>query len=322
MTGHLSFELMALVAFVMGSLGIVFDVTYEGFMTEVIEIEDLTEGFQKLEVTASGAGVIGPGIGGVLLSAAGAALTIGLNAISYLVSAASLFLTHRRADLVRVVSAPSNLRGELSAGLRLVFADRILRDLTISTAMLNLGSGIVIPLIVIFATRNLGLNAGEYGLLYSITSTGFVLGASSVGLFGRRLGSGRGLTIAATGFAFSILLVPMASPGFGVLFLVAARFLNSASNTTFRVLLMSLIQTRADPAFRSRITSAERMITWGALPIGSLVGGALASGAPGMVGALVVAGIMPLVGVLILRTGPVWRVRLDSLKLTKESASA
>jgi MFS family permease len=309
LTGRLSFELLAFVAFFMGSLGIVFDATYESFMTEVIDIKDLTEGFQKMAVTASGAQIIGPGIGGTMLSACGAALTTAIIPAGYLASAGSLFLTRRRTNLVPVAVTAATLRQELTAGMRLVFGDRVLRDMALATALVNLGAGFVIALVVIFATRNLGLNAGEYGLLYTITSTGFFLGSTQVGRLSRRFGAGRSLTVAAALLAFSMLLVPLATPGLGVLFLVVARFLNTASNTSFNVLDVSLRQARANPAFRSRIASAFQFITWGVLPIGSLIGGWLA-GPLGIVNTLFIAGILPIVGIIILRTGPVWRAQI------------
>ena len=320
LTGHLSFEALALVAFGMGSLGIVFDATYESFMPEVIEISALTEGFQKMEVTASASRIVGPGLGGSLLSTAGAALTTALIPFGYLASAISLMATHRRPNFIPISSPPASLASELSAGLRLVFADRVLRDMALATALINLGAGFVITLVVLFATRNLGLNAGEYGLLYTVTSVGFMLGASQVGWLGRRFGAGRALTVAAAQIALSMLLVPLATPGVGIMFLVGARFLSTTSNTSFNVLDVSLRQARANPAFRSRIASAFQFITWGVLPIGSLLGGALA-GPLGIVNTLWLAGILPVFGVILLRTGPVWRAKIDDLSWAAESLS-
>ena len=53
----------------------------------------------------------------------------------------------------------SGLVHGIGEGLRRVAGDRILRDLAGSSAALNLGSGMILAVVVLFATTEIGLTA-------------------------------------------------------------------------------------------------------------------------------------------------------------------
>ena len=57
--------------------------------------------------------------------------------------------------------------------------DRILRDLAGSTAIFNLGSGMILAVVVLFATQEVGLDAAGFGLIYGLGNVGFVLGRAA-----------------------------------------------------------------------------------------------------------------------------------------------
>ena len=307
-TGHLSFELMAFVAFALGALTVLFDISIESFMPEIVPEADLIEGFQHMEVASSGSSIFGASLGGILLGTVGVFLTVLIDALSYVVSVVSLLFIRRQPDLpAPVAQEPAGVWQELWAGLRLVLGNRILRDLAISTALLNLGNGFMLALLVLFATRNLGLNAAEFGVLYAISNIGFLLGVTMVRYTSQKLGSGRALTSSVLLSVGAVLMIPLATPGIGITLLVVGRFMNAMAVTTYNILLKSTRQTLSPPAFRGRITGSFRLISWGVLPIGSLLGGAL-GGVIGVTQTMWVAVLFFIAAVLVLRVGPVWKL--------------
>ena len=104
-------------------------------------------------------------------------------------SAIALVGSPRRPDAGQPASAGVGLLGGIGDGLRRVAGDQLLRDLAGSTAMFNLGSGMILAVIVLFATHDVGLAAAGFGLVYGIGNIGFLLGAMPSGLLTSRFGS-------------------------------------------------------------------------------------------------------------------------------------
>jgi MFS family permease len=312
MTGRLDFTVLAAVAFLMGSLGVVFSVTKDGFIAQVVDDDSLvTGGYQRLESSSSAASIAGPGIGGALFGLLGTAGVIVLDAVSYAVSAVSLLLMAPSRPPAKATvphMTATSLGSEFLAGFRLMAGDRVLRDMAIATGLQNFGTGIIIALFVIWATRDNGMSAAAFGVMYSVTSLGFLVGVAAAGKADRRLGAGRAMTLATAATCVAMLLVPMASPGLGIVFLAASRVLISIALMTYNILLVSISQQRAGPAMRGRIAGSLQFIAGSAVPVGSVAGGLLASAAGTQV-ALWCAAIIPVAGVILLATGPVWRLR-------------
>jgi MFS family permease len=274
--GSASIELLYLVAVVVGSLSVFFTVACSSYLAVILPADRLVAGNQRLELSDSGARIAGPTIGGTLVEFAGGAAAVVLDAASYLISAIALFGSPRRGRPARPASPRIGLLGGIVVGLRRVAGDRVLRDLAGSTAIFNLGSGMVLAVIVLFATHDVGLDAAGFGLVYGIGNVGFVLGAMLVGALTSRIGVGRSLLGTAYLSALAMVLIAVAGPGPGVLLLVAGRFVGAVATPVFNVNVLSLRQARVDDAIMGRVNGTFQFVEWGILPIGSLLGGAIA----------------------------------------------
>ena len=88
--GVLRIELLYVVALLVGSFTVLFDVAHLAFVPFLVDRGQLVEGNSKLEATWSMAKVAGPGVGGVLVSLLGAPLAVVVDALSFVGSAAFL----------------------------------------------------------------------------------------------------------------------------------------------------------------------------------------------------------------------------------------
>jgi MFS family permease len=274
--GSASIELLYVVAFVVGSLSVFFTVACSSYLAIILPADRLVAGNQRLELSDSGARIAGPTIGGTLVAVAGGALAVVLDAASYLVSAIALIGSQRQAQPRQAASPRIGLLSGIVVGLRRVAGDRVLRDLAGSTAVFNLGSGMVLAVIVLFATRDVGLDAAGFGLVYGIGNVGFLLGAMLVGALTSRLGVGRSLLGTAYLSALAMVLIAVAGPGPGMLLLLAGRFVGAIATPVFNVNVLSLRQARVDDAIMGRVNGTFQFVEWGILPVGSLLGGAIA----------------------------------------------
>ncbi len=77
------------VAFATSVLTVFFDVAYQSYLPVLVPTEQLVEGNSKIGASQSFAEFAGPGLGGLLVSAVGAAYAVLLDAVSFAVSTAA-----------------------------------------------------------------------------------------------------------------------------------------------------------------------------------------------------------------------------------------
>ena len=311
LAGTISLAILCLVALVVGSLSVFFSVAYTSYVATLLEADRLVAGNQRLELSDSAAQVVGPTIGGMILAVFGGAAATALDGVSYLVSAVAVAAA--RPDTPTEPVRPAvriGLVDGIGEGLRRVAGDRILRDLAGSTAMINLGSGMLLAVVVLFATTDLGLGAAQFGLIYGLGNIGFLLGALSVGVLTNRLGIGRTFAWSTYVTALAMILIALAGGTAGVVLLLAGRFIGAAATPLFNVNALSLRQARVSDAIMGRVNATFLFIDWGPLPLGSLIGGLLATGF-GPRAALVAAAVCGVVGAAWIALSPA--ARLTSL---------
>ncbi len=85
--GQLHMEYLYGVAFSVGSLNVFFNTAYFAFLPTLVQRQQLVFGNSKLQVSASAAQIVGPGLAGALVQWFTAPLAIVLDALSFLLSA-------------------------------------------------------------------------------------------------------------------------------------------------------------------------------------------------------------------------------------------
>ena len=148
----------------------------------------------------------------MLIAAVGAPVAILIDSASYLASAVLLFGISRQEPQPAGAVEPSDILGDIRAGLRVTFTNPILRAFALEAATNNLAWQVVEVVLLIYATQVLGLDALAIGILFSVGAVGAVLGAVSAGALGRRLGVGRTITAAMVACGAGTLLIPLAMP--------------------------------------------------------------------------------------------------------------
>ena len=187
-------------------------------------------------------------------------------------------LRHRAAPPGPAAGAPrAGLRREIGEGLTVTYRNPVLRSMAGLAATYNLFAQVIAALLVLYATTELGMAAGLIGLVVAAGSVGALAGAALTGRLQGRLGVGPALILAVVVECASLLLVPLAGGptalAAGVLGLafVGNGFGLGLSN----VLAVSLRQAVTPDRLLGRMNASYRFLTYGAVPIGALLGGAL-----------------------------------------------
>jgi MFS family permease len=144
------------VAVAAGICTVFFDVSYQSYLPALLKQDHLTDGNGKLSTSQSFAELAGPGLGGGLVAAFGAAGAITADAVSYAVSVASLLgIRHREPR-----PTGHRERASIAEGLRFVAGDPILRRIVACSGTSNLFGSTAAAVDMVYQIRELHVRPG------------------------------------------------------------------------------------------------------------------------------------------------------------------
>jgi MFS family permease len=265
------------VALAAGVATVFFDVSYQSYLPVLLKPENLMDGNGKLGATQSFAQFAGPGLGGALVGAVGAAAAMWADAISYVVSVASLLGIRAREQRAERAPEHRNLRAEIAEGLKFVVKHPILRKIVACTGTSNLFSSMATAIEIVFLIRVLHVHPAYTGLLFAISAIGGIAGGVFSGRLARRIGSARIIWFSILVFGLPQFLPALAEPGWSVALFPAGFAIFLFSAVVYNVAQVSYRQAVTAPQLMGRMNAAVRWIVWGTMPLGALIGGALGS---------------------------------------------
>jgi MFS family permease len=272
--GVLTMAQLLVVALLAGVAKVFFATAYRAYLPSLVDTDDLVEGNSRLQGSESAAQVAGPGLGGLLAQAFGAANGLIADAVSFLVSVFCLGGIEAREPRVEVRRRA--LRKEIAEGMRFVARDRLLRVFMVFGGAANLvltGYGAIT---VVFLLRGVGVSSGAAGLLIAAGSTGGVLGALCAPRLSRRIGSARALLVCKVGTTPFGLLIPLTGPGWRLGFFLVGTIGMVAGVVGGNVISGGFMQAYCPTRLMGRITTSIQVVNFGAIPIGAVLGGLLA----------------------------------------------
>lgn len=298
------------VAFGVGTCAVLAEVAHYAYVPTLVGRERLTAFNSRLQVSYSVSESAGPGIAGVLVQTITAPFAVLVDAISFLFSAAVLGSIRKREPPPPAEAKEVSLRRSLADGLRVLMSNRLLRPIIIAGLFVAAFENGVIALYVLYATRELGLEAATIGAIFIAGGLGAIPGAMLATRAGKKFGIGRaiiaGLLIAAT----AGLLVPLAggSTLLVIAMLATAKAVGALAFTVANIHQWSLRQAITPDHLAGRVTAAQRFIVYGGGSLGAIGGGAL-GGTIGLQPALFVCAIGAILAPLIIAFSPVRHLR-------------
>ncbi len=303
--GALTIAQLYAVAFVVGTLSVLFFVSHSTLFVSLVPRERYVEANQLLHGSRAASYIGGPSIGGVLVQLLSAPVTLLADAVSYLVSA--LFLGR-----ISPSEPPTEEegRGHFAAGVRFVWGEPTARASLLATATINFFNFVFFALFVLFATRELHVRPGTLGLVLGAASVGGLIGSLVVSRIARLIGIGPTFVVGCVLFPAPLVLVPLATGSHPVVLamLAAAEFGSGFGVMVLDISIGSIFQAVVPDRMRARFSGAYMVVNYGVRPLGGLAGGWLAS-AIGVRETLWVASLGALLGVLFLLPSPLPRMR-------------
>lgn len=299
--GFLSTGLLIAIGFGVGTASLCFRVAWNSYLPAIVPADNLVQANSKLRGTSTLAGLVGSGLGGALVSLLGGPQTLVITAAALCGSVAFLLAVRDTAlarDSGDVRGAPGtgestvagdtagqrehhserrSARRDIADGLRFVWDDGRLRAITLAAANLNVCASMLLALLVLYLTRQLGFSPALVGVVFIASGAGAIGGAVAAHPLGRAVGAGRAVVAGSLVFSVALFLYPAvaAAPmwlALSVLVGVGAVF--GAAVMIFDVHSAALRQRITPEPLQGRVAATMTFVTQGARPVGALLGGA------------------------------------------------
>jgi MFS family permease len=302
-TGSLTIEILYAVGFLCGAQNVVGGAAYQVLLAQMAGRKRLVEANAKVALGETSSALVGPGLAGGLIQLVTAPFAIVLDALTFFASALML----RRIRIAHDVPIPGprpSVTTEIHEGLKLVWNNRTLLALAWLTGLWQILHHMQIAVLILFATRELGLSAGAIGLTYVFGGVGCVIASALAQRLSARFGVGpiivHGLALTALGWQmFGLISGPV---WWATIALGCAMLMFDFGAILYGINYLALRQAITPDRLLGRMTATMRFLTVAAAPLGSLAGGALATGI-GLRGTLLTIGVL---GILLVAGTVLW----------------
>lgn len=276
---QLQITYLYIIAFLIGILTVFFQLAYEAYLPRLVEPAHLAEGNSKLSVSASLAELGGPGLGGLLIQIFTAPFALLIDVFSFVVSAFSLLLMHKPEPILPAPSKRADIRREIAVGFRAMIQNRYLRAFAGEAATYNFFWQMIQAIFILYAVRELHLNALLIGSIFAAGSVGALFGALGIERLAQRFGIGRMIVGSQALSDVTVFLIPLSSilgsTTGAIACIMFAFFVRGYGNTACNVYVNSVRQAITPDELRGRTNAVYRLVVSGVIAVGALVGGIL-----------------------------------------------
>lgn len=271
---ELSIGIMCICAFLIGTCTVLFDAAFHPYIPKLIHQNRLVEANAKLIASSSVATTAGPGIGGFLIKLLGPMLALVVNSFSYLFSVIMLVA-------IKTVEQPTENRKSHSIpkaiknGLMFTLRNPTLRAIMGEAATYNFFSQAFTTLLFVYVQQQLKLSEITLGIFFSFGGVGALIGSILAKKAIAKIGIGPATVWSMIVGCSSLLLVPLASgtTNTRIVIILTGFLINGIGLGLSNVNCITLRQTIIPENMRATAMSASRLLTWGGIPLGALLGG-------------------------------------------------
>jgi MFS family permease len=275
--GVLRIEHLYVVAFLAGILTTFFDVAYHSYLPTLIGRDQLMEGNSKLTASESVAEFGSFSVSGWLVQLVTAPGAMAIDALSFLVSAASLLVIRAPEPRPPVAAERRGVGHEIVEGMRALWNDAALRALALSRVAFSVATGMFGVVILLFVSRDLGFSPGAQGMIYGIGGLTSLAAATGAARCRERFGAGRSMIggLVAGGLGVMLIAVAPRRGALALAMLMTQQIVSDPGWAIYTINETTMRQDIAPEAVLGRVTAADRF--------GSLVATLVATSSAGVI---------------------------------------
>ena len=277
-TDHVTIFWLLAAAFIIGVCEVAADTAAQSLIPQILDEKDFEKGNSRLQISETVIqGFIGAPISGFIYAAA-IYLPFFINSLGFAISALfALSIPVKYLQDLRVDDAdktPKHFVEDMKFGIAYLFNQKVLRRLVVTTTTIGLCYSMGSATMVLFIIKELGLAEKYFGIIMAIQGVGAIAGSLVASRTSSKFGRSKVMTFAIIASS-AVLLIQGFSPN--IYIFVALATFGGFVISQWNILLMATYQTVIPKELYGRIHGTRRTLVWGAMPIGSLLGGVLAN---------------------------------------------
>ncbi len=283
-----SFPLILAVMVLVYTFSTIFQPASQAILPMIVTKEGLENANGILQGSYSVFLALGSAAGGLVVAYLGAVWGLGINSMTYALSAIFLFMiagNFKRSG--RGVESRSSIGHELREGMRYMKEHLPVLEVTIGSLPANFFGSLITPFLVVYASAKFGGDSASYGYLVASLAGGMALGSLLVGRINASRRAGMVIALGMLVVGFIVIILSLSTNLYISLAVgVAVGVILGLINTTY----ISTIQAIVPVEIIARVLSIDTVGSFAAIPAGLAIGGVLISDY-GIVLTYVVAGI-------------------------------
>lgn len=269
-----SLPLLYAVFFLLGAIETLYDNAAQAMVPAIVERRQLERANGRLYAIELVNNLFaGRPVGGFLFGVA-AAFPFLLGSGAFAASAAMILALRGGFRPEKPVGEPrKTMLAEIGEGIGWLYRHRLLLALAAMVGVMNMMNMAADAILVLFAQENLGLGSFGFGLLVSAAAVGGLAGSFLSDKIIALTGAGKALVGCVMLNAVSYAGIAMTGNPFvaGSMFAVSG-----LTAVTWNVITVSLRQAMIPEELFGRVNSVYRLLAWGGMSVGALLGGLLA----------------------------------------------
>jgi MFS family permease len=253
-----------------GLLWVLFEAASHASVPVLAGRDRLAEANAYLSVASSIGYVLGPGFAGLLVGAIGAGCTLGVDALTFAISAACLMSIRSPFQEARPPATGAILAG-MREGFTFISRHRGLRAMLAYWSVVFFATAPLVVCVTFYITRDLAMSERALGLAISAYAVGAVLGA----LVGARIPARHGGSAMVGGTTAAGLAI-LGFSGTDRLWIALALALLAGASESMAIVFYGTLRAQLTPDhLLGRVISTARVLTFGLQPLSLFLAGVL-----------------------------------------------
>ncbi|MFM6980283.1 MAG: MFS transporter [Micrococcales bacterium] len=278
-TGSIHIWMLYVASFLIGTAEVVSDTAIQSMLPQLVKHEQIEKANSRLNIAHTILGnFIGTPLGGLLYAVA-IWIPFAMNSLGFAIAAALVLLipTAIKAEwnkaMIPPEREPSTFWQDVKFGVKYLYEDKVLLRLVITTASIGFLFNVSTSTAILYLLDVLKMPAAWFGIIMAIEGVASILGSIHAPKLSKRFGRSRMLAI-------SILFCCVATGAAGyvpnIWVFVPISMIFQYLISIWNILLMSTYHDMIPNHLFGRIHGTRRTLVWGLMPIGALIGGAIA----------------------------------------------
>lgn len=293
-TGRLTIESLGAMMFCIAAMGVFFDISYVAIIPTLVSRERLLKANTAIQGAHAASSLAGRSMGGMLIAVLSAPVAMYTDALTYVISFASLWFMHTTEPSRDPHEHRSAMLTNILEGLQFARKHAYVRALLGYAATSNFFISGLFAVYVLYLSDDLHISATFVGIILAMLATGSLAGTVIAPKVTNVLGFGRAVTMAAliaSGGAWLLIVVGSASTAIAIQ--TTGLAVLGAALTIVNVNISVLTQAVTPARLLARVVGVTQFVCSIMLPAGALISGVIGEYAGTRLSiALVAAGLM------------------------------